>query len=220
MSNNLITLDIETVALPDDEIVAMLPPFNPNDVSVPGNYKKQDTIDAYIADAKANYGKDIIAKAALSPRYGRIAIIGYMVNGEASQLWESDLAIVWSVLADAVQNHHARISGFCIKSFDLPFMIRRSLALGITVPTCIWRPNFRFPYQDSVVDLAEVWQAMNGNRENTRLSDILLELGLPSKSGTGKDFVALWASDKKAALEYNRRDLECEAALADKLGIQ
>jgi len=49
------------------------------------------------------------------------------------------------------------------------------------------------------------------------LATVLRELGLPEKSGTGADFGTLWASDQKAALQYNRDDLAVEMRLAESL---
>ncbi len=214
-----IILDIETHALPESEIRASLPPFNPSAVSIPGNYKKQDTIDAYIADAKANYGKDIVEKAALSPVYGRIAIAGMMQGEEILSQGESLLGATWSYLTEHAFKS-GRIIGWGIKRFDLPFMIRRSLALGINVPPSIWRPA-RYGFSDSVIDLEEIWKALCGlaPAQCVSLSSVLTELGLPAKSGDGAEFGKLWEADKAAALEYNAQDLRCEAALAERLGV-
>ncbi len=215
-----IYLDIETIARPESEIRASLPPFDPSKVSVPGNYKKQETIDAYIADAKASYGNDIIARAALSPRHGRIAIIGTL-NDTLLQSEEHGLNTVWLILSDAITRRNARIIGFNIKGFDLPFMVRRSLALGIAVPPSIWRPRERYAWGENVVDLLDVWKGLVGYRseESCSLASVLSELGLPQKTGSGADFGKLWETDKVAALAYNAQDLECERALAERLGV-
>jgi hypothetical protein len=92
--------------------------------------------------------------------------------------------------------------------------------LGIKVPSRVFNAcKPRYPWSESIVCLQEVWLAGSGAQFGTRVSltTVLRELGLPGKSGTGADFGTLWASDQKAALQYNRDDLAVEMRLAERL---
>lgn len=217
--NNII-LDCETIALPESEIRAKLPPFDQTSVSVPGNYKKKETIELFIADALANYGNDIVEHAALSPVYGRLAIIGTMEGDEFDQQGEEAFAVLWDYMSDKITLSGAKVIGWGIKRFDLPFCIRRSLALGIPIPPSVWQPR-RYGFSDAIIDLEEIWKALCGlaPAQCVSLASVLSELGLPPKSGSGADFGALWVTDKQAALAYNWQDLVCEAALAERIGV-
>ncbi len=218
MKNDLF-LDIESVARPKAEIRASLPPFDSKSVKL-GNASKPDTVAAIIAKAEAEYGDDIVESAALSPVYGRIAIVGMMTGDTFLQPAESWLKTTWEHLRSGIMSHNQRIIGWGIKRFDLPFMVRRSLALGINVPPCIWRPA-RYGFSDNILDLEEIWKSLCGlaPAQCVSLASVLAELGFPAKSGSGADFGKLWATDRDAALAYNRTDLECEAALAERLGV-
>src|SRR5262249_10509615 len=89
--------------------------------------------------------------------------------------------------------------------FDFPYLVRRSLVTGISIPR--WLPrDGRFP-RHMFCDLAEVWAC--GDRSETISLDRLARLcGLPGKSNSGTDFAGLWAEDHNAAIAYVRKDLE------------
>ncbi len=61
-----IVFDIETGPLPESELVALVPPFDPAEVKT-GNIKDPEKIAAKIAEAEANHRCDFFDKAALDP---------------------------------------------------------------------------------------------------------------------------------------------------------
>jgi hypothetical protein len=118
-----------------------------------------------------------------------------------------------------IQHHDAineRLVGFACCSFDLPFLVRRSWALGVPVPATITRPSGR--WNDHIVDLLDVWR-LNNRDQTISLDGLARFLGVGSKSGKGADFAQLLASDRDAALAYLRHDLKLTAACAAKMGV-
>lgn len=74
---NILIFDIETGPLPESELAALLPPFDPAEVKV-GNIKDPEKIAAKVAEAEANHRRDFFEKAALDPLTGRVVAIGMM----------------------------------------------------------------------------------------------------------------------------------------------
>jgi len=222
--NNITILDIETISLPEAEIRAKLPPFDPNKVKL-GVLKDADKIRAKLAEAEANYGNDEVADGALHATTGTLAIVGFRHGENVIQYHIGDMteaAIIEASFAEILRcfDKGIIVSGYFIKGFDLPFLIQRAWILGIKVPQRIFQPfKPRYPWSENLVCLQEVWLAGSGAQFGTRVSlaTVLRELGLLPKSGSGADFGALWASDQKAALQYNADDLACEMRLAERL---
>lgn len=222
---NTLILDIETLAMPEADIRAKLPPFNAVKVAL-GNLKDPDKIAAKIAEAEASYGNDEVRAGALHATTGTLAIVGFMdASSEIVTQYSDPMTeeqIIESAFAHILRalDRGMVVSGFFVKGFDLPFIVHRAWLLNIKVPTRIFNAfKPRYPWSESIVCLQEVWLAGSGAQFGTRVSlaTVLRELGIPAKSGTGADFGALWASDQKAALQYNRDDLAVEMRLAERL---
>lgn len=73
-----IFFDIETGPLPENELAALMPPFDPSEVKT-GNIKDPEKIAAKIAEAEVNHKRDFIEKAALDPLTGRVVAIGLLI---------------------------------------------------------------------------------------------------------------------------------------------
>jgi len=69
----MITCDIETGPLPEDVILSVLPPFDPEDVKL-GNLKDPVKVAAKIDEARENHAAKFIEKAALSPLTGEVLV--------------------------------------------------------------------------------------------------------------------------------------------------
>jgi len=103
------------------------------DPKPPSNYKKQESIDRYIEEEKAKQ----IDRAALDADYGKIVAIGVkeddvstdsrVVGGEEAM--DEFLLILW-FWSIYLQNG-GQSCGYNIIGFDLPYILRRSFALGI-----------------------------------------------------------------------------------------
>ena len=210
--------------MPEADIRAKLSPFDPNKVKL-GVLKDPDKIRAKLAEAEAEHGNDEVREGALHATSGTLAIVGFRHGENVIQYHIGDMAeaaIIEASFAEILRalDKGIIVSGYFIKGFDLPFLIQRAWILGIKVPSRVFNAfKPRYPWSESIVCLQEVWLAGSGAQFGTRVSlaTVLRELGLPGKSGTGADFGALWASDQKAALQYNRDDLAVEMRLAERL---
>jgi hypothetical protein len=202
----IIYFDIETGPLPEDQI--RIPPFEPAEVKL-GNIKDPAKIAAKIAAAESNHRASVIDNAALDPLTGQVLLIAYRLKGEDPTMLvvggkddEAWLLRSWWHLVCQFDRIPLLI-GFNVKPFDLPFLIRRSWALGVPVPG--WLRNGRY-WNDAIIDLREVWQ-LGDNRARGSLESVSQHLGLGGKSGDGALFYKVFAEDREAAINYALRDL-------------
>jgi DNA polymerase elongation subunit (family B) len=146
--------DIETQANPEN--LALMPePI----VTAPANYKDPVKIEEYIKIETEKKKAELIEKAALDPDYGRVLSIGYATSCEgpitvhavgevyfAEQTIDAETCepvIVEYVYTekDLIRGFwdvFARCCGACIGfnilGFDLPYLMARSMYLGVRVP--------------------------------------------------------------------------------------
>jgi hypothetical protein len=209
--------DIETAPLPESELLAMLPPFNPDDVKL-GNLKDADKIAAKLAEAEASHKADFIDRAALDALTGRVLAIGLSSGtptildgeGDESQL----LADFWDTVQDAIAEG-AKLIGFNCNTFDLPFLYKRSWKHGIRPAVGLRRGRY---WSDTVIDLREEWQ-LGDRMAKGSLDAVAKHLGLGGKTGNGKDFAKLWESDRAAAEKYLLNDIALTEAVAKRMGV-
>ena len=215
--------DIETGPLPESELAALLPPFDPMEVKT-GNLKDPDKVAAKVAEAEANHRRDFFEKAALDPLTGRVVAIGLLVNAECGTrnaefriIADEDEAQMLREFWEVCRGEMGRINemvGFNSNAFDLPFLIRRSWRHRVPVPFGIRRGRY---WSDEMVDLRDAWQ-LGDRQARGSLDTIAKHLGVGAKNGNGADFAALWHSDRAKAADYLRNDLQLTARVAEALG--
>lgn len=210
--------DIETGPLPESELAALVPPFDPAEVKT-GNLKDPDKIAAKLAEAEVNHRRDFFEKAALDPLTGRVVAVGllYPDSGECVVIGHEDEAATLREFWEATKSEMGRINqmvGFNSNAFDLPFLIRRSWRHRVAVPFGVRRGRY---WSDEMIDLRDAWQ-LGDRHARGSLDSIAKHLGVGAKNGSGADFAALWQSDRARATEYLRNDLQLTARIADALG--
>ena len=212
-ANPTIIFDIETGPLPVDQL--RIPPFDPSQLKF-GNIKNPDLIAEKIQKAEENHTADYIRNAALDALSGQVLCIGYRFQHDKPAVLCSDadgeavmLIQFWRLLSDL--ERQPKLVGFNIKSFDLPFLIKRSWKHRIQVP--YWLRQGRY-WNDLVIDLREVWQ-LGDSRAHGSLASICRHLGLGEKAGNGADFSLLWNTDRQAAIDYCLQDIKLTQAVAD-----
>lgn len=200
-------LDLESAALPEDQLALVKPEFLPA-----RNLKDPEKIKADVLE-KEQAWRD---RAALSPLTGQILVIGLMESSDGFQaILEGDelltLPLFWWHWAKG-----GKFVGFNIKDFDMRFIVTRSRLRSIPVPRDLFEGRW---WATRIVDLMEVFCCYSRDTAGYSLNAICKAMGLGEKNGNGKDFARLYAEDREKALEYLRQDLALSAALAKRLGI-
>ena len=230
-----IIFDIETGSLPDSEIERIAPTFDESSVKT-GNFGIEKAIEK-INSAKASHFNQIREKAALNAEYGKVLAIGIKFADEppldpplGAKLTEEEIEeerkeillgeetkILWHFWRYALASYKRGGEiwiGFKSNTFDLPFLLRRSMILGVKVPRQL-TPMPRYWPADFWIDLMDLWKA-GDYRATISLDRFCKASGLEGKNGSGKWFAKLLEEDEKAAIEYLENDIEITAQLADK----
>ena len=216
---NTVIFDIETGPLPENDLAALMPAFDPAEVKT-GNIKDPDKVAAKIAEAEAAHRREFFERAALDPLTGRVVAVGllYPDSGEFVVIGHDDEAATLREFWDSTRGEMGRINemiGFNSNQFDLPFLFRRSWKHRVAVPPGLRRGRY---WSEQCVDLRDTWQ-LGDRMARGSLDAIARHLGVGAKNGDGKAFAELWRSDRKQAEAYLRNDLELTAKVAHALGI-
>ena len=167
------------------------------------------------------------ADCALKAEYGRIAMIGIKINDGEIETYEiSDNtpeaeAVLLSVLYAHIRglNTDDTIVGHNIKSFDIPFILRRSQVLNIRPKAYRALKMDCEQYSGLIVkDTMRIWGA--GDRQTyIKLETLAAALGIhvePSEV-TGKDFYKWFAKDREACRVYLAQDVRLAGEIYDRL---
>jgi hypothetical protein len=196
----MIILDIETGPLPEEKLI--VPEFR-----APANYKDPAKIEAYLAEAK----RDWMGNLALSAVTGQILAVGLIEQNGDMRVMTADesemIRDVWTLWGATPQKEFV---GFNILGFDIPFLCQRSWILGIPVPRDVLEFRSR-----RIIDLMLVWSV--NQREKVSLDTVCQVLKIGKKTGHGKDFAALFESDRESAIRYVETDLCLTAQLARRI---
>jgi predicted PolB exonuclease-like 3'-5' exonuclease len=208
----VVIFDIETGPAPAEVIDAHMPEFE-----APSNYKDPAKIEAALAEKRAAFA----TKAALSPSTGRVLAIGAWIDGEYQSAivtpgsGEEEEASVIRWFWDRV-GRHTILVGWNSNRFDLPFLIKRSWALGIDAPVII-SPGGRFDGR-TCWDLMERW-GFGDKNSFASLDSVARYLGVGEKSGNGEFFHQVLKAFPEEAAEYLRNDVRLTFGVAKKMGV-
>jgi hypothetical protein len=173
-------LDIESVPGPNYPKL--------EDVKVPENYKKPETIAAYQQEKL----EEAYQKQALDSLKGEICCIGYALDNDPAACFNGDEPTILATLNELLGDHkfHDPIFiGWNVRNFDLPWLWRKSLKYGFKEIKHFFRDRQRnSPF---IVDLMEVFATEW--RDFVSLNNAAKFLGLPvDDTFTGKDVYEAW----------------------------
>lgn len=212
MTRRGIVIDIETAPdatfLDDEQVKQML---YEDWCKAPKNY----TDDLKIAAARTEKWAEIRNGAALSPLLGRIRCIGVaefadIDTGVFATEDEDERKTLKQFFAWLPERAEAVVTGFAIRSFDVPFISVRA-ALHSLEPPHWW------PHANDYRVLADVgadflWPRYSAHSSlRGKLSHWLARFGLEGKSGDGADAPDMPLPE---LIEYCRRDVIVERELA------
>ena len=218
MKTNWFVHDCETAPLMGDALKKIMPAFDESEVGV-GNIKDPEKIKAKIEAERLKHEEKFYRKAALSATTGRVLCIGGLKADGDEIILEGDekdmlteFWTIWTLTRDV------SFIGFNCRSFDIPFLARRSWVNGVKVPTDLVDGRYQ---SGRIIDLMEVWDVGKyGSEAGSQSLDMIAKiLGVGEKSGSGKDFANLYISDRKAALEYLHNDLMLTMKVGVAMGV-
>lgn len=221
---DLVVIDLETGPETPERLSIVEPEFEPAK-----NLRDPEKIAANIAEKRQEW----LAGAALSPITGRVMAFGWgcpddgwNISGvgitdtdNPTPTTEADVIGDFFELFQKAAVGKFHLAGFNIHGFDLSFLVKRAMILGVKVPYQL-RPNgqSRFYWPPCFVDLQQVW-GVGELRPHGSLDVLCRLMGLGEKSGHGKDFAKLWLDEatRDQASAYLRNDLVLTYKLAERL---
>jgi DNA polymerase elongation subunit (family B) len=201
-----IYLDLETIPSQSAEYRAKVR----GAIKPPATFKKQESIDAWIAEHADAAADEAVSATSFDPGFGHICTIGYAVgDGLIESLHATTVTgerYIIETFFDALPKMGmACFIGHNIANFDLRFVLCRAIVLGIRIPTII--PRDIKPWSQDIFDTMTAWA---GVRKTISLDKLCEAFGLPCKGDFDGSMVAqAWANGEHERIaEYCKRDVE------------
>lgn len=211
----MLIFDIETVPTAK----ALAAPYPESERQPPANYKSAEAIDKWRATDRERWTSERVKECSLNPRLGRVVAVTFEVPYHADCAiaeTEEDEATLLEDFWAAVQGERA-IAGFNSHGFDFPFLLTRSLILGVGTKVDVTPYLRRYNY----VPHFDVRMALTGwdARATGTLAEWCEAFAVRGKSGHGSEvhgMVTRGAWDELRS--YGRADLEATVALVRRVG--
>lgn len=215
-NQTFVYFDIETLPCQSPEYLDALR----KNVKAPATYKKQESIDAWLAENREEAAKEALAKTSFDGGRGHICAIAWAINGrDIETTCISDVAqeagLVQSFF-DALDKYHSQtLVGHNIAGFDLRFLRQRAVALGIKMPGRSVLPRDPKPWDKSFFDTMNAWA---GGNDRISMDNLCGVLGIKGKDGFDGSMVAeAWAGGEFARIaEYCADDVSKVRAIHQK----
>ena len=146
-------------------------------IKPPASYKKQDSIDAWLAENADAATDEAIAKTSFDPAHGHICCIGWAIGSEEPQsvsmthIDEEKATLQAFFDAISPQIGMACFIGHNVSGFDLRFLLCRSIVLGVQIPKII--PRDIKPWSQDIFDTMTAWAGARGTIGQARLAEAL-----------------------------------------------
>lgn len=169
-------LDIETAPTTDAALIAEIEAG----VTAPAQYKKPESIEAWMAENGAKAKAEAVGRTALDGTFGELLCIGYAVEDRRARVvWrgahrEGTLLrrFARQLMADLNEQGltgTVRWVGHNVTDFDLPFLFKRSVVCGVATPFLVADGDFRRISYDTM----RAWAGWKGYVKQTDLERAL-----------------------------------------------
>ncbi len=218
-----IYLDIETIPLPEERRAFAKPT---EDTIKFGNTK--DPVKR--ADKIKQVTDEWEGTCALSAHLGQIALIGvaiddgdpYVLGPNDDQTWDEPSII--EAFGDLVSQYHSthmdRLIGHNINKFDLPFIFRRAMILGISMGDTFTGEMILSLYKRTFfVDTMELWACGEGG-VYISLLNLCGAFGIQAKTSPIKSagFYKHWEKDRQGCIDKCLDDVADTRSVAQQMG--
>ena len=203
-------IDIETIPGPESGKDAI-------EVSPPANMKKQETIDKWIADKSEAAKEEAYRKQSFDGGYGQVCAVSWAVeDGNVGNLTLGAhrdnegfmLAGALNYIGEGLDGHsNPYVCGHFVSGFDLRFLMRRCVVLGVKMPHWLQTTCNAAAWSDNLRDTMQLWC---GNRDTISLDELCTILGIEGKGDVDGSMVYdMWlAGEHESIGEYCNSDVE------------
>lgn len=206
-SNRFIYFDLETIPCQDPTYLEELRKM----VKAPSSYKKADSIEKWLAENRETAALDALAKTSFDGGLGHICTIAWAKNDgdievRHAQNTAEERHVITDFFADFDPYHSETLVGHNISGFDIGFLRKRAICLGVKLPSATSMPRDPRPWDRTIVDTMTAWA---GGRDMISMNDLCEILGIEGKDGFDGSMVAqAWAEGQhKKIAEYCADDV-------------
>ena len=208
-NDRFVYLDIETIPSQSEEL---LEEFK-RKVRAPATFKKPESIDNWLAENRESAAKEQLAKTSFDGGRGHVCTIAWAKNDgkihvEHAKTVDDEARIIAAFFKALDRYHSERIVGHNVAGFDLPFLMKRAICLGIKMPDRQSFPRNPKAWDKNVCDTEFMWAG--GGNNYVSLDRLCGILGVPGKDGFDGSMVAeAWAKgDHDTIATYCAADVD------------
>lgn len=211
-----IYLDFETIGTDDPAVIAEIA----DSIKPPGQYKKADSIAKWIEEEKPAVVSEAVAKTSFDGAVGRIVCAGMAVDDQPVRTFIGDEKDIINSLFYAIKVlEESCFVGHNIIGFDLKFLWKRSIVLGIRPPSAI--PFQAKPWDNNVFDTMTRWDADTSKRISQ--DRLCRALGIPP-SKDEMDGSMVWDKWREGKIDeiarYCEKDVEAVRQIHKRMTFQ
>ncbi|MGB1390879.1 MAG: 3'-5' exonuclease, partial [Paracoccaceae bacterium] len=199
--------DLETIPCQDEAYRADLAAK----VAPPGNIKKPESIAAWLDENRDTAADEAVAKTSFDGGRGHICTIAWAKDADPitvrhAETVEDEKGVIEAFFACLDPYHSETLVGHNITGFDIGFLRKRAIVLGVPLPSNSMLPRDPKPWDKNVHDTMTMWAGGNNRISMNDLCDIL---GVQGKDGFDGSMVAdAWArGDHDTIAEYCKDDV-------------
>lgn len=197
--------DLETIPSQDPAILEKLRA----DVKAPATFKKPESIAEWLAENRETAAQEALAKTSFDPMHGHICTIAFARNDGDIEVFHAETVaderdVLATFFAWLDPYHSETLVGHYISGFDVPFLLKRAVILGLKIPSGI--PRDPKPWDKLLNDTMVMWAGAKGSVSMDKLA---AGLGIQGKSGFDGSMVAqAWASGEHEKIaDYCKDDV-------------
>jgi len=207
-TQRFVYVDIETLPTQSADVIANIAAT----IKPPGTLKKQDSIDAWHAEHGAAAAAEATLKTSFDGGRGHVCTISWAKNGgevitaHATAI-EQEAEVIAAFFADLDPYHSETLVGHNVTGFDIPFLLKRAVVLGLKLPPPSSLPRDPKPWGNACFDTMTAWA---GQRGTISMDNLSRALGIEGKGDFDGSMVAeAWANGEHAKIEeYCRHDVQ------------
>lgn len=180
-------------------------------VKPPASIKKPESIDKWYAESAETAAQDMFDKSSFDGGRGHICTIAWAKNdGEIkcfhAATLEEEKPLLTAFFNDLDPYHSQTLIGHNIIGFDIGFMRKRAVALGVKLPGRTTFPRDPKPWDKNLKDTMIMWA---GGGKTVALDELCDIMGIKGKDGFDGSMVAdAWRNGEHGKIaEYCQDDV-------------
>lgn len=180
-------------------------------VTAPASFKKPESIKAWLDENRETAAKEALAKTSFDGGFGHVCTIAWAkndgkINIRHAKTVSQERDVISDFFDDLDEYHSETLVGHNIVGFDIPFLRKRAVALGLRMPSRQSFPRDPKPWDKTLCDTMAMWA---GGTNRISMDALCRILGIQGKDGfDGSKVADAWAAGEHDKIaEYCRDDV-------------